>query len=404
MLRDLAHSSGKTVQDLLREMRFGHHSCLRDKASQFAARRLEHRRERLKDYEERLRRWEEELSLNALESLLQGETWEEIADQIARDRIRQQLEEKVLSLRAQPEELGKEDIEQALEEYIKQGYLDLEGDQIKITPRGARKLAHQVLRKILEKLQSRELGPHSLKETGFGAEVSRRSRKLELGDEYYMVDVEQTLLNSLKRNPRAREGISLEVEDFEVREPIHQTRVCSGLIIDESGSMQGEKLRAAIDASLALSELIRREPKDVLKVFLFSDQVRKVNHWDILNVSFSGGTTDIRAALRAFRKAVRNEKGDKQAYLITDTEPNTQDGRYVGFEVAAGGVLEEAWHYRREGITLNIIMLSQSPNLKLLARKLAQRSLGRVFFTTPQNLGEMVIEDYLQTKKKLVRT
>ncbi|MDP6347875.1 MAG: hypothetical protein QGF81_05835, partial [Dehalococcoidia bacterium] len=175
-----------------------------------------------------------------------------------------------------------------------------------------------------------------------------------------------------------------------------------GLIIDESGSMHGEKVEAAIDASLALAEIMGKDPKDSLRVFLFSDRVREIPRWDIVNANFSGGTTDIRASLKSFRQAVRNEQGDKQAYIITDTEPNTQDGRYIGFEAAAPGVMEEVMRCKQEGITINIIMLDQRDELKMLASSLAKKGVGRVFHSSPQNLVEVVVEDYLRTKKKRV--
>jgi uncharacterized protein with von Willebrand factor type A (vWA) domain len=161
----------------------------------------------------------------------------------------------------------------------------------------------------------------------------------------------------------------------------------------------GNKLEAAMESALAFSELIRREPKDSLKIFLFSDTVKEVPFWTIVNEVLSGDSTDIRAALRTFRETVRSEKGDRQAYLITDTDPNTEDGRYVGFDRAVAGVTEEAWRYRQEGIGLNIIMLDDTPRLKELASTLARKNLGRVFFTSPIRLGEVVVEDYFKTKK-----
>ena len=86
--------------------------------------------------------------------------------------------------------------------------------------------------------------------------------------------------------------------------------------------------------------------------------------------------------------------------MITDSEPNTEDGRSVGLEAATLGVIREALHYRQAGITLNIIMLDQSPHLKEVASILAKTSLGMVAFTSPLKLGEVVIEDYLASKKK----
>jgi uncharacterized protein with von Willebrand factor type A (vWA) domain len=97
--------------------------------------------------------------------------------------------------------------------------------------------------------------------------------------------------------------------------------------------------------------------------------------------------------------SIRGEKGDKQAYLITDTEPNTEEGKYIGFDRAMAGVMEEALQYRQEGITLNIVMLDRAAPLKELASVLARRNLGRVFFTSPLRLGQVLLEDYLKIKK-----
>jgi uncharacterized protein with von Willebrand factor type A (vWA) domain len=145
---------------------------------------------------------------------------------------------------------------------------------------------------------------------------------------------------------------------------------------------------------------MRRNSRDKTRLFLFSNQVRELAYWDMLNVSFAGGTTDIRRALRRFRKACAGESGEKQVYLITDTEPNCEEGKYVGFEKATLGVLQEAIIYQKEGITLNIIMLDNTPHLREFASVLARRNLGRVFFAEPQELGKVVMEDYLRTRKR----
>src|SRR4030042_1713551 len=158
--------------------------------------------------------------------------------------------------------------------------------------------------------------------------MSTYSRRYELGDAYELVHIEETLLNALERSKvegsaRPDRKMQLKAEDFRVFETQYQSRMCAGIIIDESGSMQSDnKLEAAIAASLALSELICREPKDLLKVFTFSEKVRNVPSWEIVNAVAGKGNTDIRAGMRAFRIAARLEKGDKQAYLITDADPN----------------------------------------------------------------------------------
>jgi uncharacterized protein with von Willebrand factor type A (vWA) domain len=399
ILSEIAHSKNRSLQDLLRRMRYGE-SSLQDRAKRKQEERLKEKGKKRAEYEERLKQYEEELSYEVMEKIFKEDV-DEIAQKIAGDELRKELEQKVRELRYQPEGLSQEDLEQSLEEYIKRGEIDLEEGKIKITPKGARKLARNMLRRILENLAAKEIGPHSLEEAGYGVELSISSRRYELGDEYEKIDFERTFLNALEGNLQ-KGKISLKTKDFQVYQEIHQTRLCSGLIIDESGSMSGDKSNAAMDTALALSELIRREPKDSLKVYLFSQKVREIPYYDILNASFSGGTTDIKSALRAFRKGVSREKGDKQAYLITDTEPNTEDGRYVGLKEATSGIIQEALYYRQAGITLNIIMLDQSPKLKELASIVAKRNLGRVFFTCPLNLGKIAVEDYLVSKRKIL--
>lgn len=404
ILQEISNTSGRSSMERTFSQ-INRYDSLRRKAEEQSRKRMEENERRLAEYEEELRRHEESLSYEAMDDVLDGVALDEIADQIAADEFRQELERNIWLLRYDPKEMTDRDIEEALREYELQGYIDIEKEgKIRITSKGAAVLARGALRKILENLVKKEIGAHTIKEVGFGAELSIHSRPYEVGDDYGLVNVEATFLNTLEREPNClhREGrTTLEPEDFQIYETIHQSRLCAGLIIDESGSMRSShKINAAIDTSLALSELIRREPKDSLKVFIFSEKVKEVPPWEIVNTKLSGGTTDIRAAMKSFRRAVASEPGDKQAYLITDTEPNTENGCYVGFNRAVVGVMEEALRYRQENITLNIIMLDQNPTLKEFARMLAKRNLGRAFFTTPQSLGAVVIEDYLGTKKE----
>ncbi|MDY6834901.1 MAG: hypothetical protein SVY53_08915, partial [Chloroflexota bacterium] len=374
ILRELSRARNRSIAELMRQMsgtdvRGGYlqtesgMESLRQRASEFTRERLADKATRQEEYQEMLRQLEEELSYQVMDRILDGGEVEEAAQQILRDKERQELERQIGQLEYETGEVSTEDLEQSLREYMEKGDIDLEHGKVRITPKGARKLAGNVLHRILEKLSARELGPHTTKEMGYGVEFSISSRKYELGDEYDRINFEQTFLNALERSYKGN-SIRLETQDFQVYEEIHQTRMCSGLIIDESGSMSGDKMNAATDTALALAELIRREPRDSLSVYLFSSQVRKVPYYDILNTPFAGGLTDIRAALRAFRAEMTNKSGDKQAYLITDTEPNMENGRHIGLASATSGLVQEALHYRRAGITLNIIMLDQNDQLR----------------------------------------
>lgn len=400
-LSEIAHFRSRSLEELLRQVEFADGN-LRQKASEHARERMQEERRQQAEYVQRLKKYEEQLSYRIVDGLFQDENVEEVVEKIAADEMRKELTERARDSRYQPFELTVEDLRKSLEEHVERGELQLEDGKITVTPRGARKLAGRILRRILKNLIDPQLGPHGLEETGFGASVSYSSRRYEVGDEYCMIDLEKTLLRALERQPVGRK-LRLAAEDFHVFEETHQTKMVAGMLIDQSGSMSGGKFSAAIDTSLALAELIRREPEDLLKVYLFSHLIREIAYYDIANAGIPQGFTDIKAALHAFRRATATMKGDRQAYLITDSEPNTEEGKFVGFDKAAAGVVQEALHYRKDGITLNLVMLDQTPKLKQLASTLAKRNLGRVFFTCPARLGEVIIEDYLSYRRKSLR-
>lgn len=396
ILKEIAFSFGRTIREITR--RIDEFKGIRERAKEKTQQRLQAKREEVANYQERLKQYNEQFSFQVMEDLLQGKEVNQVVSRILQDKIRKDLEDSLNVLLAQPEWTTEQDVESILQGYQQKGYIDFEDGEVNVTSRGARILAKAALKKILENLAKKGMGLHPVDNTGYGSELSVSSRRYEPGDEYELVDIEKTLLHALERSCDSS-TIFLKPEDFEVYETIHQTQLCAGLIIDESGSMKCEdKIRAAIETSLALSELIRQEPQDSLRVFIFSEQVREILPWKIANVTFTGGTTDIRSALTTFRKAVTLEKGDKQVYLITDSEPNTENGVYLGFERAMEGVLKEALRYRQEGITLNIIMLDENSVLKAFASKMARLNLGRVFFTSPSHLGEVLVEDYLRSR------
>jgi uncharacterized protein with von Willebrand factor type A (vWA) domain len=294
------------------------------------------------------------------------------------------------------ENITEEDVRQVLNDYENRGLVNLRDGKVIVTSNGVKKLATGALERILRNLNNKIAGSNVKELPELGIELTTRTRRYEAGDDYSLVDIEKTLLNTLDRCG----SFELKPDDFEIREEVHRTKLCAGIIIDESGSMRDSgKLKAAMETAIILSRLIQRNPDNILKVYAFSDKVQPLTPWSIVNDVISGGDTDIKGALAAFRRDCRRQYGDKQAYLITDTEPNNEDGRHLSLEKAAGGLLEEAARYRQEKIGLNIIMLDEGNTLKSLASTIARHNLGRVFFTTPETMGEVVVEDYLSGRR-----
>jgi uncharacterized protein with von Willebrand factor type A (vWA) domain len=398
-LYQLAHMDDRTLDNLMTESRYSIKN-LHEKAWSHAMKRLEQARGAMEAKKGELRDLKEHFSYKLLQELAAGVDLDKLLEEYLGDSQRKRLEEELTMMERMEEDIQPEDIRSSLKEFVDKDLVRIDRNGVKITPKGSARLAKYLLRRLWENLSATGTGVNATKEEGFGMSDGFSNRKHEYGDEFFKIDLEASLLAALERGKNGVSRIEFGEEDLMVRESIVDTRLCVGLVVDESGSMSGDKIHAAMDISLALSELIKRNTKDRLRLFLFSNQVREMSQWDMLNVTFAGGTTDIRAALRRFRTASMGERADKQVYLITDTEPNCEDGKYMGFEKATLGVLREATIYQRECITLNIIMLDSTPHLREFASILAKRNLGRVFFTEPRQLGKVVMEDYLRTRKR----
>ncbi len=353
ILSEIAHSENQTIMDWFKAFRQGDDSFFKEAAMEYTRQRMEEESDKYGG---------------------------ELSDSDAYENFRA----KVLP----------RDIERCFEKYLKQKDIVLSQGEIKITHKGARKVANLVKLK-LENLSREKSGAHKIKKSGHGLNIALYSRKYEFGDTLANIDLERTLLSSLERNIQnsGRLFLSLKPEDFYIHEKTFEARMCIGLLIDESASMGGIKRSAAIDICLALGKL--KKPGDVLKVFLYAAEVKEIQYWEILNTSLGGGTTDMKTALQSARKALKKEKGDKQIYIITDAEPNTENGKYVGFKKAVSGVKQEAMHCRRENITINMVMLDNNSKLKIFAGHIARINAGRVFFTSPSNAGEVVVQDYM---------
>ena len=378
-------------------------SKIMDRARDRARKRFREALERRDEAEAELREVEAEQMREAVERLLESdERLEEILERLTGREERTRLREELEELGKESPALSKGDFDEVLSEFGRRGLTETRRPRLALTSKGAQLLGKGFLSRILRRLARQGVGPHRIEDVGHGPWLASTIRPYEAGDPYERISVERSLLASLERGGLFGEVI---LEDLRVYEAVHSTEVVFGILVDQSASMnRGGKLEAAVETALALSELMRTQfPEDLLRTIAFSEEVREVAPWELPGIAVPMGYTDIRAALRGFRLAVAHEAGNKQAHLITDSAPNFEDGEYVGFERALAGVVEEAKRYRAAGITLNIIMLDEDPKLREMAKAVARQNLGRVFFTRPGGLGEALVEDYLISKREVLR-
>ncbi len=65
--------------------------------------------------------------------------------------------------------------------------------------------------------------------------------------------------------------------------------------------------------------------------------------------------------------------------------------------------LGEVRRVTKKGITINTFMLDDSPELISFVEAMTRINRGRAFYTTPGGLGEYVLVDYLDGRRRTVR-
>ena len=145
LLREIAYAKNRSTRDILKQAQQTEDSRLYQVSRDCAAQREKENAERLRQYEEKLRQLEEDTSYDALDRIMQGEEIDEVAEWMLADEVRKQLEEMIRALRWKPQGMSEDDVRQALEEFERQGYIEIREGRVNITSKGAKKLASSAL-------------------------------------------------------------------------------------------------------------------------------------------------------------------------------------------------------------------------------------------------------------------
>jgi uncharacterized protein with von Willebrand factor type A (vWA) domain len=292
------------------------------------------------------------------------------------------------------------EIERALE---KAGLVQRVGGRLEVTPRGARKIGQRVLIRLFEQLRRDREGGHDARQAGGQAEPTGATRPWQWGDTG-QIAVQRTVFNAV-----VREGPSahphLRPEDFELVEAETRTETATALLLDLSFSMplRGHWVPAK-KMALALHALIEgRYPQDHLYLVGFSDYARRMQPEDLAASGWERvyGTNMQHAFNLAGRLLANHPRATKQVIMVTDGEPTAHlEGEQVFFSwppvpETIRRTLSEALRLARQGVTINVFMLEDSPGLQRFMERLARLTSGRVFQTAGEGLGEFVIRDYV---------
>ena len=294
------------------------------------------------------------------------------------------------------------EIEKALE---KAGVVVRSSGRMELTPRGVRKLGQQALARVFDRLTADRPGDHDVPVAGGVGERLGSSRPWRFGDSFRL-DLRRTLHNAVLRSGPTEGPVSLAPEDFEVEEFERRTAVATVLLLDMSRSMplRGH-WQPAKRMALALHTLISTAyPEDHLSIVTFSDYARVVKPEDLAVVDWEPvyGTNMEHAFSLAGRLLSKHRDASKQVLLVTDGEPTAHlEGEHVFFQwpPARETILRtfrEATRLARSGVTMNVFMLEDSPGLVGFIEKLTKTVGGRVFEPAGDELGDMVVREYLK--------
>ncbi len=312
--------------------------------------------------------------------------------------------------------LGEEDAEQfeELEKLMKMledaGYVRSTDDKgWELTPRGSRVIGQKALGEIYQRLKRQSLGNHAIPEEGRFGERIEETKSYEFGDPFHL-HMPRTIRNAIDRNGTGT-PVSLTPDDFEIYRSEMITSTATAMLVDLSWSMALRgSFQAAKKVALALHNLITSQyPKDSFYIIGFAAYAKELKAHDLPYLQWDEyvlGTNMQHALLLAERLLAKHPGGSKQIIMISDGEPTAhlENGEamfaYPPTPQTIRATFRAVKKCTTKGIAINTFMLEQSDYLRAFMQEVARINGGRVFYTSPDQLGEYILVDYVENKRK----
>jgi uncharacterized protein with von Willebrand factor type A (vWA) domain len=313
-------------------------------------------------------------------------------------------------------EEAKESFEQLrrfLEVLEEAGYIRHKGRGWELTPRAIRKIGEKALAEVYAQIRAEGAGKHLTHDPGLAGERGDETKRYAFGDPMH-IHLQQTIMNSLQREPSSGPPVQLTEGDFEVYRSEELSQTATVVMVDLSWSMALRgSFQAAKKVALALDNLIgSKYARDSLYVIGFSAYAREVKPEELPYVSWDEsvlGTNMHHAFILAQKLLSKHKVGTRQIIMISDGEPTAHLDRgrsvfaYPPSPVTIRETLKEVKRCTDKGIIINTFMLDRNYFLKEFVNEMAKINKGRVFYTTPEGLGEYILVDYVAHKRKHVQ-
>src|SRR5581483_8757571 len=340
----------------------------------------------------------------------------------------EQMRERLQQMSAQQRDQLIENLIQKLEEA---GYINMDGPlpespsapgsqggpesevRFEVTDKAIDFLGFKTLKDLLGSLGKSSFGAHDTRDLATGIDASGGAKAYEFGDTLNL-DVSATLFSAMQREG-LKLPLNLEYSDLHVHQSEYQSSCATVLMLDCSHSMilYGEdRFTPAKKVALALAHLIRTQyPGDSLRCVLFHDSAEELRLGDLARVQVGPYYTNTRDGLILAQRLLNQEKKDmKQIIMITDGKPSAltlEDGKMYrnafGLDpLVISRTLEEVSRCKKQGILINTFMLASDFGLVNFVQKVTELCRGKAYFTTPYNLGQYLLMDYMNRKTRTI--
>ncbi len=304
-----------------------------------------------------------------------------------------------------------EQLQQLIQQLEEAGYLRRKGDRLELTARGMRKLAQNALREVFSEMKKDRVGRHEVFTRGDGGEFTGETRQYQFGDPFD-VDIHRTLFNSALRNGP---GVPLRLspEDLEIHHTELLTQTATVLLLDQSKSMgMFGYWGPAKKVAMALYWLIHSQfPRDYFYLVGFSDYAMEFKEEELPEITWNywNSGTNMQHGFMLARKLLSRQKvANKHIIMVTDGEPTShlENGHaYFSYPPSYQTIdetLKEVKRCTQDGITINTFMLEANYYLMDFIDQVTKVNKGRAFYTSPNQLGQYVMVDYMRARKKRI--
>ena len=284
--------------------------------------------------------------------------------------------------------------------------------RLELTPRALRAIGQNALGDLFEKLMDDQVGSHRITRTGIGHERAYETKQYEFGDNFNL-NIQQTIRNAIGRQGPGS-PVQLTPDDFEIERTEMTTRASTVLMLDLSLSMpMRDNFLPAKKVTMALHSLISSQyPRDYLGLVGFAESAFEFKPQQLPEVSWDYAYgTNMQHGFMIARRLLGRQSGTKQIIMITDGQPTAHIGpngqpyfNYPPSPETIEATLKEVARATKEDIRINIFMLDPDSYLRQFVETMTRMNGGRAFFTSPDNLGDYVLVDFLEHRRRLSAT